>query len=265
MRILETDAATNRATVMQSGIAKLTRHLGSDRFESLLTEFVESKLCCRHMTAFAFGQKRAPKILGLMSNFRVEAVRRAADHYVQSYWQSDPTNIFHRGRLGGRSCALLMTDDDVVDRDFRRDCYTQTGIAQRLSVIAETDRHVIKISFHRPQTAGVFQDDLIDDMIDSGQLLASLLLRHHEITTNRRDDEDPERFAEVLAQKYPQLSDRERQVCSMIAIGISSEGIALTLGISINTVLTFRRRAYARLNISTQNELMRLLLRELID
>jgi len=47
----------------------------------------------------------------------------------------------------------------------------------------------------------------------------------------------------------------------LIASGLSSHVIALELGISINTVLTYRKRAYARLDISSQNELMQLLLR----
>jgi len=34
----------------------------------------------------------------------------------------------------------------------------------------------------------------------------------------------------------------------------------LSLGLSINTVLTYRKRAYSRLGISTQNELVRLLI-----
>ena len=36
--------------------------------------------------------------------------------------------------------------------------------------------------------------------------------------------------------------------------------IGLKLGISVNTVLTYRKRAYGRLHISCQNELMRLIL-----
>lgn len=41
--------------------------------------------------------------------------------------------------------------------------------------------------------------------------------------------------------------------------GKGSEAIALALGIGINTVLTYRKRAYARLGTS-HNELMRLVL-----
>ena len=63
-----------------------------------------------------------------------------------------------------------------------------------------------------------------------------------------------------LRQVMPHLTRRELDVCVGIMQGKSSEAIALALGISVNTVLTYRKRAYARLGISSHNELMRLVL-----
>jgi hypothetical protein len=45
--------------------------------------------------------------------------------------------------------------------------------------------------------------------------------------------------------------------CDHVAVGPSPEGIALGLGVSLDTVLTYRKRACARLGISSQNELLR--------
>ncbi len=53
---------------------------------------------------------------------------------------------------------------------------------------------------------------------------------------------------------------RETEVCAAIVQGMTSEAIALKLGISVNTVLTYRKRAYMRLGISCQNELLRFIL-----
>lgn len=63
-----------------------------------------------------------------------------------------------------------------------------------------------------------------------------------------------------LKTAAPQLSPREVEVCIRIMLGITSEGIGIDLGISRNTVLTYRKRAYARLNISSQNQLFRLVM-----
>lgn len=65
---------------------------------------------------------------------------------------------------------------------------------------------------------------------------------------------------ERLKTVAPLLSPREVEVCIRIMLGVTSEGIGIDLGISRNTVLTYRKRAYARLNISSQNQLFRLLM-----
>jgi DNA-binding CsgD family transcriptional regulator len=51
------------------------------------------------------------------------------------------------------------------------------------------------------------------------------------------------------------LSPRERGICIKILLGFTSEAIALDLGLSHKTVLTYRRRACERLGIGSQNEL----------
>ena len=85
------------------------------------------------------------------------------------------------------------------------------------------------------------------------------LWRHYEAEEPARDGTLPA-FRARLAAVAPSLSARERDVCALIASGLTSEGIALELGVGINTVLTYRKRAYARLGISSQNELMRILM-----
>ena len=52
------------------------------------------------------------------------------------------------------------------------------------------------------------------------------------------------------------LPRRELEVCARILYGISSEGIALELGISEQTVITYRKRTYERLGIATSRELL---------
>jgi DNA-binding CsgD family transcriptional regulator len=51
------------------------------------------------------------------------------------------------------------------------------------------------------------------------------------------------------------LTAREADVCAGILLGYSTVGLSLTLGISTNTVATHRKHAYAKLGISSQNEL----------
>jgi DNA-binding CsgD family transcriptional regulator len=52
------------------------------------------------------------------------------------------------------------------------------------------------------------------------------------------------------------LSRRESEVCARILYGLSSCGIALDLGIGKESVMTYRKRAYQRLGIGSQRELL---------
>lgn len=55
------------------------------------------------------------------------------------------------------------------------------------------------------------------------------------------------------------LTHREAEICAYITQGYSSVAINLILNISINTIATHRKRAYSKLQISSQRELFRLI------
>jgi DNA-binding CsgD family transcriptional regulator len=117
-----------------------------------------------------------------------------------------------------------------------------------------------KISFHRAKSAGSFGASDIDNIAGAAKVLTALLARHEAsaIFTVRKNSRVI--YFDALLSAAPSLSEREASVCTGIILGMTSEGIALDLGISVNTVRTYRKRAYARLMISSQNELMKLIL-----
>ena len=55
------------------------------------------------------------------------------------------------------------------------------------------------------------------------------------------------------------LTERERKVCALALAGVSIEGSAYELGIKKSSIITYRKRAYARLGISSLNELFLIL------
>ncbi|MFD1158960.1 helix-turn-helix domain-containing protein [Roseovarius aestuarii] len=67
------------------------------------------------------------------------------------------------------------------------------------------------------------------------------------------------RFCAVSKHHGNEISLREAEVAALIVQGHSSRAIGLNLGISIHTVKVHRRSLYKKLNITSQNELFRLL------
>jgi DNA-binding CsgD family transcriptional regulator len=58
-----------------------------------------------------------------------------------------------------------------------------------------------------------------------------------------------------LLRLQAELTDRELDVCARLLQGMTHEGIASDLGLSVPTVKTYRNRAFARLGIHFRNEL----------
>jgi DNA-binding CsgD family transcriptional regulator len=58
-----------------------------------------------------------------------------------------------------------------------------------------------------------------------------------------------------FATRFAELTPRERQVCARAARGMSVDETARDLGIARTSVLTYRQRAYQRLEVASSLEL----------
>ncbi|MAM72778.1 LuxR C-terminal-related transcriptional regulator [uncultured Tistrella sp.] len=91
------------------------------------------------------------------------------------------------------------------------------------------------------------------------RLLMSITLRHLDLVMRRKNAVEPlESLSEIEACVLgaSDMSRREGQVCARVLYGLTSCGIALDLEIGRESVITYRKRAYRRLGISTHRELM---------
>lgn len=104
------------------------------------------------------------------------------------------------------------------------------------SVRAE-DGCLVYMNFHRLADTGRFDPATRSALIRHGAMLAATLVRHRQLAARSQR-------LDVSAPALDALTSREREVCAGILAGQTSEGIAFSLGVSPNTVLTLRRRTY---------------------
>ena len=94
------------------------------------------------------------------------------------------------------------------------------------------------------------------DTIHAGQRYVSPALAHHLVNLVAAGQADPERAA------TKPLTSREREVLQLVAEGLSSKEIAVSLGVSTRTVESHRAKLMEKLGIHKASALVRYAIRE---
>ena len=189
---------------------------------------------------------------------RIEAhvASRLAYDYAQANWfRSDPnlSLIVSEGES-----VRVVSPSMIAGRysgEYRRRFFESAQIVDKIamSVRAEDDLWLY-INCHRLADQGPFGKEDREGLLQYAAVLASVLTRHRQLELGARR-------LDTSSTTFEVVTPRERQVCGCILAGLTLRGTAEALGISLNTVLTLRHRAYARLGIATERELVRLALR----
>jgi DNA-binding CsgD family transcriptional regulator len=122
--------------------------------------------------------------------------------------------------------------------------------------------HLLLCELLQDHVAGPLHRDQIRRLLAVAPAVSAAVARHFQ--PDAAPDGDPmRRLKDLFATGEPlaALTGRETEVCLRILSGFSSEAIAADLGISLHSALTYRKRAYDRLGISSQNELFGIVLR----
>lgn len=243
----------------QAEMPELIAALGRPEFPRRLFQVARKFTDCHSVTSFAFSSGRSPRLLFAENVGDVPVSRQIADKYTADYWRFDPVNGVTSDDTRAASCrAMLIGAEEISHASYRKHCYAAIRLVNRMTIMRRAGDSIIRVNFYRGRGNRAFSGG-IDAIAAAGDTLIALIARHDAWAAKANGGEDFE-YLERLRCLCPSMPRRQLQVCALIVRGFFSEAIALKLGISLNTVLTFRRRAYARLRISSQNELTRLVL-----
>jgi LuxR family transcriptional regulator, activator of tox operons len=269
MNVLSLDRRAGTSSPLLWSVDRLIGTLGTETFGDELFSAAREALACEHLTAFETIGSSQPRLILAMEVSGQKTVSRITDRYLQDCWQMDPINdIDRRGYDIENGIISLRSADETRKCDYRRQCFTTSDwlvvgqkLSERISIARRDRNRTIRVSFHRAKDRGQTADEAMNVIASAANILLPLVMRHaSDIASRVQQPTGYDSFLETLRDRFPSMPQREREVCSGIAAGMTSEAIGLTCGVSINTVLTYRKRAYTRLGISSQNELLRLLL-----
>lgn len=177
---------------------------------------------------------------------------------------------FDSARASSAGAAAVMTHwrAEELAAPHRERIYRQHGMRERLSLIRRDGRDgLFAVNLYRHQHQHPFETGDFHLVQAAARLLLACIDRHLALVERLppRPADLPgvadDAQAQALQRLCPALTLRERQICERLLRGMTYDGIASDLGLSVPTVKTYRNRAFRRLDIHHRNELFGLVLR----
>jgi DNA-binding CsgD family transcriptional regulator len=239
----------------------LIRSVGTEQFSRMAFCLLHSQFAIRHLVIARYAQQKPIEILAVESAGSENIFYPAIDHYMQTSYMGDPLRSHYHGSEKSEHVLFSVAAEQVRDAETRERLYNAVGIAGKMSLLIRRAEDVLTLSVYRAQSVGRFERQHLELMRTLSGTLAATVERHVAMlqppALNNLDE-----LCKLIPDipRGSRLSRQETAVCARIITGHSTESIALNLGISAHSVATYRRRAYAKLNVSSQNELFLLLL-----
>jgi len=181
--------------------------------------------------------------------------------YDGYYRRLDPVcDAYRAAPKAGDVVMQRVRPTNIASSDFRRRFFDDSGIVERVSVIQRHGAGWRAMNVARHRSEGYFADSELANIVGLA-CLALPMLALDDLCPGRVSPLAVDELETRFEQAYPALPTRERQVCSRAAMGMSVEATALDLGIGQASVITYRKRAYGRLGVTSPFELCGLVMR----
>jgi DNA-binding CsgD family transcriptional regulator len=186
-------------------------------------------------------------------------------HYASRYFQFDPI-----GRTIGNTArsdwiARKIDPGSIANYQYVNECYVKPAFVEKLTLARWSYTGWCVLNLYRNANMGKFSDQEQQQIGAFSRILLPLLAKHYDLTVaspklGSSRHGRIERLTQQIASLNSKLTPRELSVCACTAIGLTAQSTAQELGIKVSSVLTYRRRAYDRLSISSGYELTALLM-----
>lgn len=237
----------------QGALCRLVAVLGHAGFMDDFAGECASLFGADQVTAFFVEDGRARCVLAHRPS-EPKLVQSLVRTYTRGFVDRDPLLGLHLDRADDFVAAGLASAD-IGDEAYRHRLFRDVGLASKIAILSRHDRRALYINLYFREADGA-GEAAIGRLASSGRMFAACLHKHENLTGGSfRSGTARGRAEAFLAERFPALSARERQVAALIACGHSVEAIALELDLAPSSVITFRRRAYAKLAISGRGEL----------
>lgn len=243
------------------GLCDTIQAVGTDAFPE---RFADLMFDCFGVSEFLVFQRSAPLAppVALFSRSLDRRSEERAGSYCADFFRHDPIFDVLNEDCADGSFAIRVSAEEIRHHKYRTTCFTRPGIGEKLTLARHSEGFLIALSVYRRRCDGAFDPASIDELSHFANLLLPILSLHYRLAVSsaRQRRVSSAEMEDCVAWAFPELTEREVAVCARSILGVTAEGIALDLGIKQTSVLTYRRRAYARLNVNSINQLSTMLI-----
>lgn len=254
------------ASALLGVLTNAMAHLGQSRFDQTLLDSMHPVLPAASWSVYRTGPLCEPAIFMSASHGVPDTTRACWRAYLSGPFRSDrtllrgtpPADPTNKTRETSQISHITAQE---VPPEHRAKLYEAHGVAERVSIVEpQGEGALFAINFYRHQHQRPFDDAQICAV---EHLAPALLAMAHKHLVFWMPDAKAAQFTRLMAKLqalHPALTPRESQVCAGVLQGLTFDGIACQLGLSVTSVKTYRNRAFARLGIHFRNELFALML-----
>ncbi len=254
-------------------LAQCIDSIGDKQFHRNLVNALKFHADFDNSVVFAYYKQDKPLCLSHTFSARKRVV--FVDEYLMGSYLLDP---FFKACSRHIETGLYRLRDIAPDRfyqsEYYRSYYIRTGLSDEICYLFYLKSGAaVVISLMRSEKHSRFSAREFRLLKNIEPVITSMAQRHwHNISddfyTENRPVEQQENHSlieKAVGELFSQrITPREIQVVAQVLEGYSSESIAKSLGISVGTVRIHRRNIYAKLQISSQQELFSIFFKKIM-
>lgn len=246
-----------------AGLDALTLAIGDEVYGERLFATAQATSEADHVLAFAFSPERSPRLVACQGAIDPAIAGQCAGDYVSSLYLLDP-----------HYPTIRRTDSTVAWFDYREHRSADHFDTAFLAKLGASDAIGLALRYGEivchvmvVRCEGRLFTPNHRWLLGQIALVMLASLHKHFSYVHALGGHNEFVMDRVLAEAplFTGLTPRERVVCLGILTGYTSESISINLSISVNSVLTYRKRLYDKLNISSQNELFMKMIAAMIN
>lgn len=233
------------------------RAAGTDAFSAAVLAALNTFVAVDHCTLVSvFGQKAT--MAGAASlNSKPDALR-LTEAYVGGYFLQDPLVREETSAAGARRGGPAVRSvkiDEASNAEYFERFFARPAISDKLSVVVPGTDAISFLNLYKSTQRGRFDAREKAAISSIGDFLAALTDAHGRLSATQTVSAVP---PELLRRWQTLLSSREKSVARLLGRGETAKTVAAMLGLSPTSVITYKKRAFAKLGIARQSELVAL-------